>query len=273
MGGAYGVYALGETGVYGQGSQYGVYGQGTQWGLYGVSDNWGVSGFGDDAGMFAESYSGYGIWATTVDAANGAIAMYGTSDSNQLPTEELINFVDASKGGAVLETLGGYGGCTIDTSGNLYCSGSKSAVVPVENNSRKVALYAVESPENWFEDFGSARLTQGAVNVSLDSIYGQTINGEMEYHVFLTPEGDCKGLYVTNKTAQGFAVRELGGGRSSVAFDYRIVARRKGYEQIRLGDMTERFNQMDARLAKAKIEAKTPHAHPVPKGNRGLSTR
>jgi hypothetical protein len=60
----------------------------------------------------------------------------------------------------------------------------------------------------------------------------------MDYHVFLTPNGDCKGLYVTKKTANSFEVRELGGGKSSIAFDYRIMARRKGYEDVRMADKT-----------------------------------
>ena len=41
----------------------------------------------------------------------------------------------------------------------------------------------------------------------------------MEYHVFLTPNGDCKGLYIAAKTPTSFEVRELGGGTSSVRFD------------------------------------------------------
>jgi len=46
--------------------------------------------------------------------------------------------------------------------GDLFCTGSKSAVVPVDNGQRQVALYAVEAPQNWFEDFGSGRLTSAA---------------------------------------------------------------------------------------------------------------
>jgi len=63
--------------------------------------------------------------------------------------------------------------------------------------------------------------------------------------VFLTPKGDCRGLYVSNETQTGFEVHELGGGKSNVAFDYRIVAHRKGYESIRMADMTDRMNRSD----------------------------
>jgi len=48
-----------------------------------------------------------------------------------------------------------------------------------------------------------------------------------DYKVFLTPEGDCRGLYVRRKSAANFEVREFMSGKSSVAFSYRIVGRRK----------------------------------------------
>ena len=42
------------------------------------------------------------------------------------------------------------------------------------------------------------------------------------YRVFPTPEGNCRGLFVYGKSAASFEVRELMGGKSSVAFSYRI---------------------------------------------------
>ena len=148
----------------------------------------------------------------------------------------------------------------IDVSGNLACIGSKSAVVPVDGGARKVALYAVEAPENWFEDAGSARLAHGSAVVHLEPIFAQTVNSSVEYHVFLTPNGDCKGLYVTSKSADSFEVHELGGGVSSIAFDYRIMAHRKGYEAIRLADNTERFARLER---KGPPVARPPHVAPA----------
>jgi hypothetical protein len=121
-----------------------------------------------------------------------------------------------------------------------------------------VALYPVQSPENWFEDFGSGKLEGGVATVALDPGFLQTVNAGMDYHVFLTPGGECKGLYVAQKTATSFQVRELGGGKSSVGFDYRIVARRKGYEAIRLADMTEKFRPIVTKPPEA------PKAPPEP---------
>ena len=55
------------------------------------------------------------------------------------------------------------------------------------------------------------------------------------------PKGDCEGLYVSNETPQGFEVHELRHGQSSIAFDYRIMAKRKGYENVRLADVTAKM--------------------------------
>jgi len=121
----------------------------------------------------------------------------------------------------------------VDTKGDTYAAGSKSAMVSLRNG-QMVDVFSMESPEVWFEDFGSGRLAGGAVTISLDSKFAQTVNLSSGYHVFITPEGDCKGVFVARKTDHGFEVRELSGGKSSVEFDYRIVAHRNGYEAERM---------------------------------------
>jgi hypothetical protein len=181
--------------------------------------------------------SGTSVYATADDGQ----AFVGFNNSSAASTLYLENFISGS--GYVLVAYGSSGGaCKIDNGGNLTCTGSKSAVVPVDGGARKVALYAIEGPENWFEDAGSTQLMNGQALVNLESVFQQTVNTGINYQVFLTPNGDCKGLYVSEKTPTSFLVRELGGGASSIPFDYRILAKRKGYEMIRLADKTEAFN-------------------------------
>jgi len=124
----------------------------------------------------------------------------------------------------------------LNISGNLVVSGSKSAGVKLQNG-REVTLYAVESPENWFEDFGSGEMNNGVAWVPLDGSFAEATNATVTYHVFLTANGDSNGLYVSRKTPAGFEVREHGGSASNVAFDYRIVVRRRGYETIRMAEV------------------------------------
>jgi hypothetical protein len=120
-----------------------------------------------------------------------------------------------------------------DTLGDTTAIGTKHAAVPLQNG-QMVDVSSMESPEVWFEDFGSGQLTGGITTVSIDASFSQIVSLPAGYHVFITPKGDCKGLFVANETGNSFEIRELSGGQSSVEFDYRIVAHRKGYEQVRL---------------------------------------
>lgn len=198
-----------------------------------------------------------GVWGDTGSNVFGATALAGTADdaraiylennSTQVPTALMQQ--DAPNQLAL--AAGGPGNfCTIDSNAHLFCPGGTSVIASVDAGQRQVALYAVQSPQNWFEDFGSGHLASGTARVTLDFSFAQTVNVDSDYHVFLTPAGECRGLYVTNKTANGFEVREIGGGQSNVAFDYRIVALRRGFETVRLTDMTEQVKKVNAPLPK-----------------------
>jgi hypothetical protein len=199
--------------------------------------------------------SGRGIWGD--GGTIGWPGVGGSADDNDAATF-YNNSKDAStiftlnlSGGPtapVLQTQGATGGgCTIDSSGSVGCSGSLTSVISAGSGEHKVLLYATESTESWFEDAGSGRLSDGSVRIELDPTFAQTVNTGIEYHVFLTPNGDCKGLYTSQKTATSFEVHELGAGRSNVAFDYRLMAKRKGQENLRLTDVTDLIKQRDLR--------------------------
>jgi len=202
----------------------------------------------------------------TADDAQGVVALNNSTNSAH-PTAKVINFENTTHDVTVLIASGAFGSCTSDTDGNLHCSGKVTGTAQVANGQRQVALYAMESPQNWFEDFGSEQLVGGIAKVSLDPIFAEAANTGMQYHVFLTPEGESRGLYVSNKTASGFEVHEVGGGQSNVAFSYRIVALRRGFENVRLEDMTERWKETNASIPKpSAIPAQrwTPPARPKP---------
>jgi len=88
----------------------------------------------------------------------------------------------------------------------------------------KVRTYAAQQSMATVEDFGEARLVNGQSYVALEPTFASTIARDRPYLVFITPEGDSNGLYVAGKTVDGFAVRESKSGRSTLAFQYRIVA-------------------------------------------------
>src|SRR6185369_6384084 len=102
--------------------------------------------------------------------------------------------------------------------------GPKNALVKKKNGSY-ARMYCQEAPEPWFEDFGTATLTNGRAEIALDPDFDQVVKGD-DYLIFLTPEGDCKGLFVSRKAPHRFVVEELQGGKSTLPFSYRVVSRR-----------------------------------------------
>lgn len=198
------------------------------WGDGGTFNQFGVIGTGNNTAGFFVSSGSYGTWAQNTNSDGVAfIAGYGSSTG----------------------ALSAY--CEVEGSGDLTCTGTKNAAVPVDGGKRVVAMSAVEAPQNWFEDFGSARLSAGSAVIALDPTFIQTVNTDLEYHVFLTPNGDCKGLYISSRTPASFEVHELGGGSSSVEFSYRIVALRKKYENVRFADHTRDFGGNNGMLVRA----------------------
>jgi hypothetical protein len=206
------------------------------WGVYGTNTTYGS--YGQLGGRI--HYSILGIPISLPTGVYGHGSGYGVYGNGSIGVEG----VEASGGS--------YG---VFSDGDMGSSGKKPAVVALPDN-RVVELYAMESPELWFEDFGSGQLRDGVGEVAFDPTFALAANMAPGYHVFLTPKGDCEGLYVTNETATGFQVRELRGGKSNIAFDYRIVAKRRGYESVRMDEL-----EADAETVQAMREfvQRPPH--------------
>jgi hypothetical protein len=65
-------------------------------------------------------------------------------------------------------------------------------------------------------------------------MFAEAANMNINYLVFVEPEGDCNGMYVTAKTATSFIVKELMQGTSNTSFSYRVAAKRKGFENLNM---------------------------------------
>ncbi|GAB4272998.1 MAG: hypothetical protein Kow0080_20050 [Candidatus Promineifilaceae bacterium] len=183
---------------------------------------------------------------TSHDSSGQTGTIYGPANSHDdltLYSEDgvYIKLDVGSDSVATFEVVNGAGSSvfTVDEGGNYVATGTKSAMVSAQGGQRLV--YTIESPEVWLEDFGSGQLQNGVAQVAIDPVFASSVDLSGEYHVFLTPLGDSNGLYVANKTATGFEVRESGGGTSNIGFDYRIVAHRTGYESLRMPLAEERL--------------------------------
>jgi hypothetical protein len=263
--GVFGAAAEGQPGVvgwspngmgcYGMSYSYlGVVGQSIMNdGVYGVSDqSFGVFGVSGSPGpTVPDAVTTAGVEGTSntvhgvIGTSNAAIGVYGYSTNGPGVIGRTSN--PASVAGGFFGNVG--------ITGNLQVVGTKTAVVPFPDGSQRL-LYCMESPELWFEDFGSAKLARGRAVVKIDANFAKVIK-RGDYRVFVTPEGNCHGLYVHRKGANNFEVRELTGGKSSIAFSYRIVGRRKDIKQHR------RFAKIDMPLPPLTRAPRAPRK-PVP---------
>ncbi|MBT8272006.1 MAG: hypothetical protein KJO25_08180 [Bacteroidia bacterium] len=110
----------------------------------------------------------------------------------------------------------------------IFGTGTVSTMVEDDNKDQRV-MFAPEAPEVLFQDFGVGELVNGQAEITLDPVLSRNIFVD-ETHpmkVFIQLEGDCNGVYVTNKSVQGFTVKELQNGTSDVSFSWQIVANRK----------------------------------------------
>lgn len=117
--------------------------------------------------------------------------------------------------------------------GDFCATGSKNAIVPTSQGMTKV--YSEESAGVWFTDYGRGQLVDGLCVIELDPLFLETVTISDEYPmmVFLQEEAECNGL-ISRPGSTSFEVIERSDGNSDATFSYRIVAKRKGWENARL---------------------------------------
>lgn len=116
---------------------------------------------------------------------------------------------------------------TSGTDYKIIGTGTNSTLINDSNGNPRI-LFSPEAPEILFQDFGVGQLVNGQARISIDPLLKGSLHIDNEHplKVYVTLEGDCKGVYVTNKTSDGFTVKELQGGTSDAAFSWQIVASR-----------------------------------------------
>jgi hypothetical protein len=236
------------------GGSYGISAQGKSIGAYGVSPEQGVRGIGNQVGVVGQA------------GVAGAVPL------------DLLN--------SSLSSV-----FYVDDHGNVFEHGTTSTFVATSGGAVG-RMFTPKSTTQTMEDVGSGAIANGVAVVRLDPSFAQLID-RGGYQVFLTPKGDCNGLYVAQENASAFVVRELHGGRSTLAFDYRIVGRQYGHAtdrvaiapnaaavgdpQVKPAPLPANRAALDARLATAMRTHSTayangtaPSAFAIPRAAAGL---
>jgi hypothetical protein len=108
-------------------------------------------------------------------------------------------------------------------SGNTYTLGKNVELVETIN-SQKTPVYSVTSTDATIYTKGKSLLNNGSVYILFDDKF-KALAGE-EPVVTITPNGLCNGVYIESIDQDGFTVRELGNGNSTVAISWIAVANR-----------------------------------------------
>ena len=223
---------------------------------YSTQPGWniGVVGTGDEAGVYGSSTSSSGNrqggYFTSSDTGTvqsiGSIAGFTTTGNDYYG-----GYFDGN------QSTGDWAYVGIRIGGTNYKingGGSVSTNVKDENGELRV-LFAPEAPEIVFQDYGVGKLVNGEAYIELDPVLTKNIFVDENHplKVFIQLEGDCNGVFVTEKSKNGFKVKELQNGNSNVSFSWQIVANRA--DEYENGELQSKH--VDVRLPKGIGKLKT----------------
>lgn len=116
------------------------------------------------------------------------------------------------------------------TARKITGTGTVSEIIPTENHGR-VTLTCPESPEYWYQDYGTVQLVNGKATIVLDEILADVIvvDDENPIRVICTPVGMpyFNGITIMSQTKNSVEILELNGGTHSGKLQYQIVVKPK----------------------------------------------
>lgn len=220
-----GILGVGNAGTtaYSLTAGSGIAGTGNVTGVYGISTA--TSGI-RQGGYFTMNKSG----AVSPPAADDPVAILAGYNGTDYFGGYFDGNQDNNAGGAGGNAGEDYAYVGARISGTTYKivgTGSNSTMVNDATGNKRV-LFSPEAPEILFEDYGTAKLINGVAEVRLDPLLSSIIHVSENnpLKVFIQLEGECNGVFVTDKSVNGFKVKELANGRSNVSFSWHIVANR-----------------------------------------------
>ncbi len=147
---------------------------------------------------------------------------------------------------------GGNGGMTTDY--KVIGNGVASTLIPDHDNIPRV-MFCPEAPEVLFEDYGIGKLVNGETYIKIDDILAKSmiVDEKHPLKVFIQLEGDCNGVFVTEKSINGFKVKELNNGKSNISFSWHLVGNRANTKDNN-GKTTSEFESLRLPIGPAKLK-------------------
>jgi hypothetical protein len=192
------------------------------------ADQIAINGFSDRGTTAGNPGYTIGVQGLSNAQNQDAFAVQGLAFSNSTTRAggyfEAFNYAGTSQAYAFVATsLGG-------VNRKITGTNAVSEIIPTANHGR-VTLTCPESPEYWYQDYGSVNLVNGKAHVDLDPILADIIvvDANNPIRVYCTPVEmtEFNGVTITNKTATGFDIVELNNGTHTGIIDYQIIVKPK----------------------------------------------
>jgi hypothetical protein len=168
------------------------------------------------------------------NSGNATFGVYGSAGYSSgvgfLPNTEVSGIgggfygvIGSASKGSVIGQLNSGDLFSSYNSGNVYTLGKNIELVETSNNA-KTPVYAVTSIESTIYAKGSAQLVNGQAYVTFNDSYKALLGENPE--VTVTPKGNCNGVYIASIDKNGFTIKEMNNGSSSVAISWISVGNR-----------------------------------------------
>lgn len=220
----------------------GAVGTGREAGIVGTATNASANNDQRQGGYFSVADTGTTVQATASIAgreSGGSGRFYGGYFDGGQSSNDLA-FVGIRNGG---------------TDYGILSPGTKSTMVRDDEGKNRI-MYCTEAPEVLFQDFGEAELKNGKAVIVLEDVLSKNISDKKPVKVFIQLEGDCNGVYITNKSNKGFTVNELNNGKSNTKFSWQIIGNRADAVDAN-GKVTSEFDEVRFPIGPEKINFPT----------------
>jgi len=202
---------------------------------FGVA-GWNYNDYTRCGGTFGADVSG-NYWGSLGYRSSGLVnyGVYGsvayTNGTGFLPTSETAGigggFFGAMVGsvakGQIIGQLNSGELFAAYNQGNTYTTGKNVELVGGEGQAKQ-AVYAVTSIDAKIYNNGTAQLVNGQAYIAFDAKY-KAMLGEKPT-VTVSPNGNCNGVYIASVDKNGFTVKEMNNGTSTVELSWISVGNR-----------------------------------------------
>jgi hypothetical protein len=174
----------------------------------------------------SENMIGNGVGQVWVLGDNGRLNVALANESTAHPNNGSVTIHDANglRKGRLYVRPDGTSTIEVD---------DKAFVIDYPGKADKEIVYiSLEGPEAGAYERGTATLKNGEAFIEFSETFGLVINPETLTIMTSPWSAKSKGLAIVERSAKGFKVKELKGGKGDYKFDWEVKGVRKGYEDF-----------------------------------------